>query len=234
MQLVKNHWCKQDIIELKKYLESLGNPDKVKWTQNINCTGLECLAIPMPKLKAISKDICKGNFISFLNFNTYDTFELVVISGYILNTITDFDLLKEYLLKYKNFVECWATCDILKFQTKYFEQSLFELAMEFCHSKETFTRRIGLKILFSYTQNEKYIDKIYQTLNCFTDEKEYYVNMIVAWLFCEMFIKNRDRTYDFLKTHKLNKFSINKGISKCRDSFRVSKADKDNLLNYRL
>lgn len=233
MELTKNKWNNQDIAQLKKYLILLGNPNKVKWTQNINCTKLACLAIPMPKLKTIAKDICKGSFCGFLDRNPNDTFELVVISGYIINTITDFELLKKYLIKYCNYVDCWATCDILKFKTKYFEQDLFNLALEFCKSEHTFTRRIGLKILFGYTKNEKYIDKIFQVLNLFTYEKEYYVNMIVAWLFCEMFIQNKTKTYDFLKTHKLNKFSINKGIQKCRDSFRVSQFDKDNLLKYK-
>jgi hypothetical protein len=54
-----------------------------------------------------------------------------------------------------------------------------------------------------------------------------------SWLFCECFIKRRDKTIEFLKNHKLNKFTINKGISKCRDSYRVSKEDKEMLMKYR-
>ena len=67
----------------------------------------------------------------------------------------------------------------------------------------------------------------------FYDEKEYYVNMMNAWIFCECFIKQRDKTMEYLKRHKLNKFTINKGISKCRDSYRVSDIDKEMLIKYR-
>ena len=71
--------------------------------------------------------------------------------------------------------------------------------------------------------------KIIDTLN---KEKEYYVNMAVAWLCCELMIKSRKEFLAYLKHHKLNDFTINKAISKCRDSFRVSQEDKEMLLKY--
>ncbi len=70
-------------------------------------------------------------------------------------------------------------------------------------------------------------------MNLFYEEKHYYVNMIIAWLFAEAFIKQRAKTLEFLKSHRLNKFTINKGISKCRDSLRVSVEDKEMLIRYR-
>ena len=58
--------------------------------------------------------------------------------------------------------------------------------------------------------------------------------MAGAWLLCELMIKQRDKTIDYLKHHNLNKFTINKMISKCRDSYRVSNTDKEMLLKYRV
>ena len=40
----------------------------------------------------------------------------------------------------------------------------------------------------------------------FKDEKEYYVNMLNAWLVCELFIKRREKTIEFLTNNNLNKF----------------------------
>ena len=57
--------------------------------------------------------------------------------------------------------------------------------------------------------------------------------MMNAWLLCNLFIKRREKTISFLQNNKLNKFTINKGISKCRDSFRVSKEDKEYLLRFK-
>ena len=65
------------------------------------------------------------------------------------------------------------------------------------------------------------------------NEEEYYVNMCIAWFVAECFIKRRETTLKFLKTNKLNKFTINKAISKCRDSYRVSAEDKQMLLAFK-
>ena len=60
------------------------------------------------------------------------------------------------------------------------------------------------------------------------------MNMAVAWLLCELMIYNRDKTLKYLEHHNLNNFTINKAISKCRDSYRVSKEDKEKLLKYKV
>ena len=57
--------------------------------------------------------------------------------------------------------------------------------------------------------------------------------MGLAWLLCEMFIKKREETINYLKNNNMNSFVINKMISKCRDSYRVSTADKEFLLSFK-
>ena len=46
-------------------------------------------------------------------------------------------------------------------------------------------------------------------------------------------IKNSDKMVEYLNHHHLNDFTVNKAISKCRDSFRVSSKDKEMLLKYK-
>ena len=87
--------------------------------------------------------------------------------------------------------------------------------------------------MFNYTK-ESDLTAIFRIVDSLYNEKEYYVNMAVAWLMCEIVIKNREQAFKYLKKHNLNKFTINKTISKCRDSFRVSKEDKEELLKYRI
>ena len=72
----------------------------------------------------------------------------------------------------------------------------------------------------------KDIDVIFNILDSLSQEKEYYVNMSAAWLLCERFIKCRQNTLNYFELNKTNSFIINKAISKCCDSFRVSKEDK--------
>ena len=234
MELIKSNWTNQDIKDLEKYLEKISRPNKIQWTRNIIQTALPLLAIESKNLVAIAKQIHKGNYLDFLDKNTYSSYEITIISGHILNEEKNFAILKDNLVKYIKHIDCWASCDLLKFKTKFFEDELFNLAIQFTREPAPFTRRVGLKIMFSYLNNEKYISQIFNTLNSFYDETEYYVNMMLAWLLCELFIKQRTLTLKFLNSnHKLNTFVLNHGIQKCRDSFRISKEDKNMLLKFK-
>ena len=81
--------------------------------------------------------------------------------------------------------------------------------------------------------NDIYIDRILSIINSFTEASYYYVDMILAWLLCDSFIKERDKTLQFFKKNNANSFVINKAISKCHDSYRVTKEDKEMLKKYK-
>ncbi len=53
--------------------------------------------------------------------------------------------------------------------------------------------------------------------------------MAAAWLLCELFIKYRNETLEYIKHTKVNNFIFNKFISKCNESYRVSNEDKKYL-----
>ncbi len=233
MELKKENWTKKDGIEFIKYLESLGNPDKVEWARRIINTEKRVLAIATPKIKELVKEISKGNFMSFLDLNLSDYYENEAINGFLICQIKDFTTMKKYLDDYANKIDNWANCDLMSFDVENREELFFDLVLTYIKSDKPFVRRLGLSILFKYIEKDCYLDKIYTIMNKFYKETHYYVNMMNAWLFCECFIKRREKTIEFLKTHKLNKFTINKGISKCRDSFRVSKEDKEMLIKHR-
>lgn len=231
--LIKQVWKDTDILGFDNYLLSLKNEDKVVWTTKIINTKKPLLAIKTEVLKNIAKEIAKGNFLSFLDLNLNSYYENDVINGNLICKIKDFNKQVEYLDKYVLGIDNWASCDLLSFKIKGREEEYFALAKKYLKSEKSFVRRVGFKIFFEFLNNGYYVDKILEILNEFYLEEEYYVNMIISWLVCELFIKQREKTIKFLKTNKLNPFQINKAISKCRDSFRVSKKDKEWLLNFR-
>lgn len=233
MNLIKNKWTNDDIKEFQKYLVSLENESKKEWTKNLLKTELPVLAIKTNIIKNISKEIYKGNFLSFLDFMLWEYYENTAINGSLISKIDDFDTMKKYLDIYSSKADNWATCDLLSFNIKNKEKEFYELSQIYIKSNKPFVRRIGIVILFNFVKYGEYLDKIYDTLNSFEYEEDYYVNMINAWLVCECFIKHREKTIKFLNNNKLNKFTINKAIQKCRDSYRVSKEDKEMLLKYK-
>jgi len=234
MNLVKENWSKKDGKEFIEYLESFKNPEKMEWSKNILNTSMPILVIKTPVIKDIVKKISEGNYLSFLDLELNEYYENSAINGFLISKIKDFETMKNHLDKYMLKVDNWASCDLLSFEVKNHEKDFFDLSLEYINSDKPFIRRLGLGILFNFINNDEYINQIFKIMNSFYKEEHYYVNMMNAWLFCECFIKRRDETIKFLKSHKLNKFTINKGISKCRDSYRVSKEDKEMLLQYKV
>jgi len=235
MDLIKEHWKKEDIEKFQNYILSFSKgEEKGLWEQRIINTKLPCIAVPSPIIKKITNEISKGNFLEFLDLWIWENFSNTSINGGLICKIKDFDLMMKYLTKYSNKIDNWASCDLLKFNINEKNKvQFFDLSQNLIKSEKPFVRRLGVIILFKFIDDENYIEKIFNTLNSFENEKEYYVNMASAWLFAECFTKQRDKTINFLSSHKLNKFTINKGIQKCRDSFRVSKEDKEMLLKYK-
>lgn len=230
MELTRKNWSKNDINTFNLYLESLKNENKIEWTKRIVNTNMKVLAIKTPILKKISNEIYKGNYIEFLSFMPLDYYENTIIIANIINKIKNNK--KYYLDIYSRKIDNWASCDVLNFNNVNKEE-YYNISLEYIKSKETFVRRIGIKILFSFVKDYNYTDKIFVILDKTYNENEYYVNMIMAWLLCELFIYQREKTLNYLKDSKLNSFVINKAISKCRDSYRINNEDKQLLLNYK-
>ena len=231
MELIKELWDKKDILEFNKYIESIKQEEKIDFTKRIVNTKMEVLGIPIPKLREISKQIAKGNYLSYLDNKNNKYYENTIINVCLINLIKDFEIKKHYLNEL--YIDNWSTCDTLTFKVKNLEEKYWNLSRKYLKSKDLYKRRLGIRILFSYKNNMEYIDKVFEVIDKFYDEDEYYVNMAIAWLVCELMIYNRNKTLKYLEHHKLNKFTINKAISKCRDSYRVSKEDKELLLNFR-
>ena len=232
MELIKELWNKKDAQEFNRYLESIKLEDKIDFTKRIVNTKMKVLGIPIPKLREISKQIAKGNYKSYLDNKNNKYYENTIINVCLINIIKDFETKKHYLNEL--YIDNWSTCDTLTFKVKRQEEQYWNLSQEYLKSKDAFKRRVGIRILFSYKNHIEYLDRIFEVIDKFYNEEEYYVNMAIAWLVCELMIYNRDKTLKYLEHHNLNKFTINKAISKCRDSYRVSKEDKELLLKYKI
>lgn len=234
MTFKKDKWEQKDKKEFLNHLLTLKRDDsKCKWERNIVNTNYECLAIFSKELKNIAKEISKGNYISFLESQIFDNLPSITIMGHIITSIENFETMKYYLDKYSSKVDNWSNCDQLKFKiTKDNSSQFLTLVKEYIKSPILFRRRIAIIILFNFIDADN-INQIFKIANSLFDEKEYYVNMAVAWLLCECFIKQREQTISYLQHHNLNTFTINKMISKCCDSLRISKEDKEKLKEFK-
>ena len=140
---------------------------------------------------------------------------------------TKFALASDFIKTMPN----WAVCDMFapKFRNDAFADALLKQAKS---GEDEFERRF-FYVYFMQNMSALTPEEFFKICAAESDER-YYVQMGAAWAIAEMFIKQRKITLAFLASKRAAKFIQNKAISKIRDSFRVSKAEKDALLKYKI
>lgn len=231
-------WNNSDFLNYRSFLKrNINTTDKIKRRKTIVKTSMPVLAIYSKEVKVISDSIYKeSNYFNYLNNNDFYFYEETIVYGNVLSQLNDFDLFEKYFKMLSIKTDNWATVDNVKFKKMYKlnKERLFNLAIDYLNSELEFERRFGILILFEFIEDSEYNLKIFAILNNLFYEDAYYVNIACAWLLCEMFIKEREITLKYFKSHQTNKQIINKAIQKCRDSFRVNSEDKEILLDYKI
>ena len=222
------------MIWAKEYLKSISEESYKEFNSKIIFTNYEMLGIRLPKLRVLSKEIFNTDYKSFLNVNiTY--YEEAMLYLLVIALIKDIDELMLYFPKALDLIDNWALCDsfcgslkIVVNNKEYFLKVIDKLLK----SDKTYNIRVGLVLLLNYYVSEEYLDLIIIYFDNIKSD-EYYINMAEAWLICEIFIRYQSYGLKYLENNKLNSFTINKTISKIRDSYRVSKDVKDKILIYK-
>ena len=234
-ELRKKKWTKKEYQNYLKYLKEIKEEDYAKFSKKIISTEYRMLGIRIPMQRKIAKEIQKGDVTSFLSCcgNTY--YEEVLIKGLVIAGLKDKEVFDQYFEPFLFKIDNWAICDSVcsgaKIISKY-PSFYFENIKDWLQRKDVFTVRVGLVLLLNFYMTEEYIPKILKLVSTIHRE-EYYINMALAWLVAEIYIRFPDRGLTFLKEKKLDSFTQNKTISKIKDSYRVSKSDKEKLNLYK-
>ena len=123
MEFIKEKWNKKDIEEFNKYLNSIKRLEKIEFTKKTVNTNMKILAIPIPKLRIIAKEIAKGNYLSYLNYFNNKYYENTLINVFLINKIDDIKTKKYYLSNL--IIDNWSTLDAMAFKIKGKEQVMF-------------------------------------------------------------------------------------------------------------
>ena len=233
MNLVRSNWLDEDIKLFKQYeLSFLGDKKDCEWEQRIVNTKLQCFGKTSGKAKKLVKEIKKGNYLEFIDHLKIENHLESLIVAFLISSIKDFGEFESKLDNFVKTIDNWASTDTLRFQKKD-RSKLKLLSIKYLKSSKPFIRRTGLNIYFELIHDHQYLKDALEVIESLKNEQEYYVNMCAAWLLADCFAKYRDETLSFFEVSTTNSFIINKAISKCRDSFRVSKEDKDYLLKFK-
>ena len=219
-------------MNIREYLEQNIDKEYLKFQSSLNVSNM--LGVRSPKLLEIAKYAIKDNsYIDFIN-EEHKYHEENIIHMYILSLIKDKELVHKELDRIVPKIDNWAFCDSLN-KLKIIDKNreyFYDLIEKYKKSNKEFEIRFVIIMLLSHYVCDNYIDDIIKIIEE-VNNSYYYTKMAIAWLLCELMIKYRTKLLEYLKSSNLDDFTINKGIQKMRESFRVSDSDKEYLLQFR-
>ncbi len=231
---INKPWNNGEIEAIKaELMDASKGKEKAEWEKRIVNTSYPCIAVPSTVIDNIAKRIAKNNYVGFLDLWHADNYSELVLEGKVISRIKDRDEFVKYLNQYLDRVDSWGATDILKYPINGNEQYFWGLSGEYLLSTKPYVRRCGLLIMMKGFVDGGYIDQVLERVDNMSEESEYYVQMMLAWLLSECYIKCRDKTLQYYKQNRQSAWVINKSISKCRDSYRVTQADKKMLLQFK-
>ena len=194
------------------------------------------IGVRVPQLKELAKQIVKEDYKEFLIHVKDEYYEELALHGLVIGyakmSIEDtFDYLKKFVPKINSWAVCDVTCANLKITKKY-KKEMWEFLETYIHSNKEYEIRFAVVMYLNYYLDDEYIAEILKRIDK-VENKEYYVQMAIAWLISFAYIKQKDKTIKYLEKNHLDKFTQNKAIQKIRESYRVPKEEKEDLLKYK-
>lgn len=219
---------------IKKELKELADKSYKEFHENL-CPGTEnILGVRVPVLRNYAKKLAKEYEIKDLLENIdNEYYEEIMLQGMLIGLEKNNDI-QEILKDIEKFVpkiDNWAVCDVfcggLKITKKYPEE-MWEFLQKYVASDKEFEIRFGVVMILDYYINEEYLKRNFEIFDNIKLQK-YYVQMAVAWAISICLIKFYDKTMQYLKHSKLDKFTYNKAIQKAIESYRITDEQKHEL-----
>ncbi len=193
------------------------------------------IGVRIPDIRRLAKEIRNTREAEdFLKSLPHKYFEENNLHGYLLEEIKDFNEAIEKTEEFLPYIDNWATCDTIN--PKVFRKNipaLYEKVKSWLKSEHTYTIRFGVNMLMKFFLDENFTDEILLLVAEIKSE-EYYVNMARAWFFATAVAKQREASLPYLAEKKLDKWTHNKTIQKCTESYRISDKDKKTLKEMKL
>jgi len=191
------------------------------------------IGVRIPKIRSLAKEIIKDDYKKFLDNANSKYYEELVLQGIVIGNAKigieeTFYYLEKFIPKIDNWAVCDTTCSSLKI-TKKNLNIMWEFLQKYINSTNEFEIRFGLVMLLQYyLESDDYIEQIFKITDSIKHDG-YYVKMAIAWLISIAFIKQKEKTWQYLKNNELDKFTYNKSLQKIIESYRVTKEEREQI-----
>lgn len=190
------------------------------------------LGLKSPQIKEIAKLVKNDETLmnKFLCELPHKYMEENMLHSFLLTYIKDFDKLIYSIEKFLPYIDNWAVCD--SFNCKILSKKQNELLAYiklWLSSKHTYTVRFATLCLMRYFLINDDFALLATELLANINTEDYYINMALAWFYCELAIKHYNISINIFESRTLPNWVQNKAIQKCVESFRLTDEQKTYL-----
>jgi len=209
------------------------------------------IGVRLPKLREIAKRLAKLNPNSYEATNNGENSyihyleavktakyrksvyqEELLLWGMLIGYIKcDNDEHAKMLDEFIPVIDNWAVCDSSCMTYKFMKKDLnywYSYLLKYISSEKEYDIRFAVVCMLDYFITDEYIDRVLEHLGNI-DNEAYYVKMAVAWAVSVCYIHYPEKTWNLLASDKLDDDTHKKALQKIRDSYRVSKEEKERL-----
>lgn len=215
--------------KIEKFLQENSNDEMVNFNKKLISTKYKIYGVKIPLIRKEAKELFESG-VTF-DFVEPNSLEEILLKGILLSYEKDVKVVLQKLESLLPYFDNWCSVDVIVPSLKKLKgkSEAFELFKKLCQSEEEFVCRTGIIGLMRHFITEPYFDQTLEIISKIDSDK-YYIKMASAWAFCDFFIKNFEKTAVFYK--KITNSDIKKKCAqKCRDSFRLTKEQKDIVTN---
>lgn len=190
----------------------------------------QIMGIRMPIMRKLAKELAKEEeATAFLKQLPHTYYDENVLHALLIMEIKDYDTCIEVLEAFLPCIDNWAVCDCLspKVLGKH-KKELLERIKVWIPSEHTYICRFGIGMLMRWFLDDDFKPE-YLTMPASVHSEEYYVKMMVAWFFATALAKQWEATIPYLEQPRLDSWTHNKAIQKARESYRLTKPQKEYL-----
>lgn len=188
------------------------------------------IGVRTPVLRSMAKKMMKSSGKEdFLRDLPHRYFEENQLHAFILSEEKDFKTCMDEIESFLPYVDNWATCD--QMSPKIFKKhrpELLEYIRNWIRSDETYTVRFAIGMLMKYFLEDAFQPE-YPDMVADVRSDEYYIKMMAAWYFATALAKQYTAVLPYIEEGRLDVWTHNKAIQKSRESYRITKEQKEYL-----
>ena len=184
------------------------------------------IGVRVPKLRAYAESLSKEQAASFMQALPHTYFDENNLHAFLIERIADYGDCVAAVERFLPYVDNWATCDGMRPKVfRKHKDRILQKAGEWVDSAHPFAVRYGLQVWMLYGLDDAF-DPVYLDRAASIRTQEYYVRMMVAWLFATALTKRYDDALPYLQQRRLEPWIHNKAIQKACESYAIPRDRK--------